>query len=68
MTQKALSNASLRTVTSFCHTADEAITRHHVPHLRGLEDTDLHARLAAHIVPFARKAWADLQHPDDGDR
>ncbi|CAM5743593.1 hypothetical protein SALBM311S_11564 [Streptomyces alboniger] len=68
VTQKALSNASLRTVTSFCHTADEAITRHHVPHLRGLEDTDLHARLAAHIVPFARKAWADLQHPDDGDR
>ncbi|WSQ15879.1 UvrD-helicase domain-containing protein [Streptomyces sp. NBC_01231] len=66
LTQRALSNATLRTVTGFCHTADEAITRHHVPHLRGLEDTDLHAQLAAHIVPFARKAWADLQHPDDG--
>jgi superfamily I DNA/RNA helicase len=66
VTQKALSNATLRTVTRFCHTADEAITRHHVPHLRGLEDTDLHAQLAARIVPFARKAWADLQHPDDG--
>ncbi|RPF30349.1 UvrD-helicase domain-containing protein [Streptomyces sp. TLI_185] len=66
VTQKALSNATLRTVTRFCHTADEAITRHHVPHLRGLEDTDLHAQLATHIVPFARRAWADLQHPDDG--
>ncbi|MFF7647057.1 UvrD-helicase domain-containing protein [Streptomyces canus] len=66
VTQKALSNAALRTVTRFCHTADEAITRHHVPPLRGLEDTDLHAQLAAHIVPFARKAWADLQHPEDG--
>ncbi|MEU6182936.1 UvrD-helicase domain-containing protein [Streptomyces coeruleorubidus] len=66
VTQKALSNATLRTVTRFCHTADEAITRHHVPRLRGLEDTDMHAQLAAHIVPFARKAWADLQHPDDG--
>lgn len=66
VTPKALSNATLRAVTLFCHTADEAITRHHVPHLRGLEDTDLHAQLAAHIVPFARKAWADPQHPDDG--
>ncbi|MGW2056725.1 UvrD-helicase domain-containing protein [Streptomyces sp. NPDC001840] len=66
VTQRALSNATLRTVTRFCHTADEAITPAHVPHLRGLEDTGLHAQLAAHIVPFARKAWADLQHPDDG--
>ncbi|WP_329347183.1 UvrD-helicase domain-containing protein [Streptomyces sp. NBC_01261] len=66
VTQKALSNATLRTVTRFCHTADEAITRHHVPPLRGLEHTDLHAQLAAHIVLFAHKAWADLQHPYDG--
>ncbi|WP_430379244.1 UvrD-helicase domain-containing protein [Streptomyces sp. B1-3] len=66
VTQRALSNATLRTVARFCHTADEAVTRHHVPYLRGLEDADLHAQLAAHIVPFARKAWADLQHPDDG--
>jgi superfamily I DNA/RNA helicase len=66
VTQKALANATLRTVTRFCHTADEAITRHHVPPLRGLEDPDLHAQVAAHIVPFARKAWVDLQHPDDG--
>ena len=66
VTPKALSNATLRTVSRFCHTADEAITGHHVPPLRGLEHTDLHAQLAAHIVPFAHKAWADLQHPDDG--
>jgi hypothetical protein len=66
VTQKALSNATLRTVTRFCHTADEVITRHHVPPLRGLEHTDPHAQLAAHIVPFAHKAWADLQHPGDG--
>ncbi|MGW0578664.1 UvrD-helicase domain-containing protein [Streptomyces sp. NPDC002920] len=66
LSQKTLSNAALRTVARFCHTADPAISRHHVPHLRGLEDRDLHAQLAAHIVPFARKAWADLQHPDEG--
>ncbi|WP_369253667.1 UvrD-helicase domain-containing protein [Streptomyces sp. R35] len=66
VTQRALSNATLRTVTRFCHTADEAITHHHVPRLRGLDAPDLHTQLAAHIVPFARKAWADLQHSDDG--
>ncbi|MFD5292468.1 UvrD-helicase domain-containing protein [Streptomyces rochei] len=66
ITQRTLSNTALRTVTRFCHTADETITHSHVPHLRGLEDTDHHTQLAEHIVPFAHKAWADLQHPDDG--
>ncbi|MEU7061749.1 UvrD-helicase domain-containing protein [Streptomyces sp. NPDC046197] len=66
ISQRALSNAALRTVTRFCHTADEIITPHHVPRLRGLDDPDLHRELATHIVPFARKAWVDLQHPDDG--
>ncbi|MEU8795013.1 UvrD-helicase domain-containing protein [Streptomyces sp. NPDC048643] len=64
--QKTLANATLRTVARFCHTADTDVARHHVPRLRGLEDTKLHAQLADHIVPFARKAWTDLQHPDDG--
>ncbi|MEU2771433.1 UvrD-helicase domain-containing protein [Streptomyces sp. NPDC007162] len=66
VSQRALSNTVLRTVTRFCHTADEAITPHHVPPLRGLDDPALHAELTAHLVPFARKAWTDLQHPDDG--
>ncbi|MEU6320752.1 UvrD-helicase domain-containing protein [Streptomyces sp. NPDC047009] len=66
ISQRALSNTTLRTVARFCHTADDTITRHHVPHLRGLEDTKLHVELAAHIVPFARKAWTDLESLDDG--
>ncbi|MFD5519630.1 UvrD-helicase domain-containing protein [Streptomyces sp. NPDC127066] len=66
VSQKTLSNAALRTVARFCHTADTAVARHHVPRLRGLEDTKLHTELADHIVPFARKAWTDLQNPDDG--
>ncbi|WP_079047923.1 UvrD-helicase domain-containing protein [Streptomyces hirsutus] len=66
LSQKTLSNATLRTVARFCHTADTTITRHHVPRLRGLEDTSLHTQFTAHIVPFARKAWTDLQHPHDG--
>ncbi|CAM5625249.1 ATP-dependent DNA helicase Rep [Streptomyces alboniger] len=66
LSQKTLSYVILRTVARFCHTADTTITRHHIPHLRGLEEPSLHAQLATHIVPFARKAWMDLQHPDDG--
>ncbi|MDH6630630.1 superfamily I DNA/RNA helicase [Streptomyces sp. LBL] len=66
LSQKTLSYVTLRTVARFCHTADATITRHHIPHLRGLEEPSLHAQLAAHLVPFARKAWLDLQHPDDG--
>jgi hypothetical protein len=52
LTPNALSYATLRTITGFCHTAAPAITRHHVPRLRGLKDRDLHAELAAHMVPF----------------
>ncbi|AKA01180.1 DNA helicase [Streptomyces noursei ZPM] len=66
VSQRTLSNAALRTVTHFCHSADSAITHHHVPRLRGLEDQPLHHQLAQLITPFARRAWADLQHPDDG--
>ncbi|MFE3496478.1 UvrD-helicase domain-containing protein [Streptomyces sp. NPDC059175] len=66
ISQRALSNAVLRTVTRFCHTADDSITRHHVPILRGLEDKGHHRELATHLLPFAHKAWADLHHTDDG--
>jgi hypothetical protein len=66
VTPKALSHAVLRTVTRYCHSADRTLTRHHVPRLRGLEDDTLHAQLAQIVLPFARKAWADLQNPDEG--
>ncbi|MGW4034507.1 UvrD-helicase domain-containing protein [Streptomyces sp. NPDC004838] len=62
----ALSHAVLGTVTRFCHSADPVLGHQHVPRLRGLEDTDLHAQLARRVMPLARKAWADLQQPDDG--
>ncbi|MGW6308998.1 UvrD-helicase domain-containing protein [Streptomyces niveus] len=66
VSHKALSHAVLRTVTHYCHSADTDLTRSHVPRLRGLEDHTLHAQLAHVVLPFARKAWADLQHPDTG--
>ncbi|MFD4998717.1 UvrD-helicase domain-containing protein [Streptomyces buecherae] len=65
ISQRALSNAALRTVARYCHSADTTVTRHHIPRLRGLEDPDHHAELADHLVPFAQRAWIDLQHFDD---
>ncbi|MEK2477282.1 UvrD-helicase domain-containing protein [Streptomyces noursei] len=66
ISQRTLSNAALRTVTRFCHTAERTIGHHHVPRLRGLDDPDHHAELSEFLVPFARKAWRDLQYIDEG--
>ncbi|MFH9871733.1 UvrD-helicase domain-containing protein [Streptomyces lydicus] len=63
---KALSSTVLRTVTRFCQSADREIAAHHVPPLRGAESTPLHTQLTGLVLPYARKAWADLQHPDHG--
>ncbi|KUL54589.1 DNA helicase [Streptomyces sp. NRRL F-4489] len=66
VTNKALSYTALRTVTRFCQSADKEIAHHHVPPLRGAESEPLHTQLAEVVLPYARKAWADLQHPDHG--
>ncbi|MDX2407329.1 UvrD-helicase domain-containing protein [Streptomyces microflavus] len=66
LSPRALSYATLRTITRFCHSADPALNDHHVPRLRNLEDAGHHRELTALVLPFARTAWADLQHPDAG--
>ncbi|GGN49980.1 DNA helicase [Streptomyces kronopolitis] len=66
LTNKALSHTVLRTVTRFCQSADPEVASHHVPPLRGAEPAPLHAFLAELVLPYARKAWADLQREDHG--
>ncbi|MEU0726191.1 UvrD-helicase domain-containing protein [Streptomyces sp. NPDC006140] len=66
LTQRTLSNAVVRTVTRFCYSADRDLARHHVPRLRGLDMPAEHTHLAEVILPFAAKAWADLQDPEPG--
>lgn len=61
-----LANASLRTVSRFCQSADRELAWNHVPRLRGLEDETAHQELTELILPYARKAWADLQSPRAG--
>ncbi|MFH8682650.1 UvrD-helicase domain-containing protein [Streptomyces lydicus] len=63
---KALSSTVLRTVIRFCQSADRELAAHHVPPLRGAESAPLHTQLTGLVLPYARKAWADLQHPDHG--
>ncbi|MFF6961711.1 UvrD-helicase domain-containing protein [Streptomyces sp. NPDC008317] len=64
ITPRTLSHTVLRTVARFCHSADTDINRRHVPALRGLDDPGLRRELAAHITPYARRAWDDLRDPE----
>ncbi|WFB89031.1 MULTISPECIES: UvrD-helicase domain-containing protein [Streptomyces] len=66
ISQRTLSHNVLRTVTRFCHSADAALTCHHVPRVRGLDRPADHRQFAELVLPFAAKAWADLQRPDHG--
>ncbi|MHB1533072.1 MAG: UvrD-helicase domain-containing protein [Acidimicrobiales bacterium] len=55
----AVASMALRTVASFCHSADEAITAKHFARPGAPEATDL-TGLSATVVGVARRAWADL--------
>lgn len=58
-------------VRRFCQSCDSEITARHFERIEGLDlpDTNgnptytINDRLASHLVPFARKAWADLTAP-----
>ncbi|MFL6113093.1 MAG: UvrD-helicase domain-containing protein [Catenulispora sp.] len=65
VSSKALSYTTLQTVVRFCQSADDEIVWKHVPHLRGL-DANRHPELADAVLPYAKKAWADLQNPEGG--
>jgi hypothetical protein len=59
MSQRSIASLVNATVTKFCHTADTAITKRHVPNEFGY-GTDAQAQLDTLVTPFAIKAWADL--------
>nr|WP_261717026.1 UvrD-helicase domain-containing protein [Streptomyces sp. ASQP_92] len=62
ITHKTLSYLALDTLARFCHSAEEEIIAKHVPRLRGLDDA-YRADLARMVLPYARKAWEDVQDP-----
>ncbi|GCE01590.1 UvrD-helicase domain-containing protein [Embleya hyalina] len=63
VTHKAVSYTALQTVIRFCQSSADEIGRHHVPHLRGL-DPDWHHHLVDLALPYAHRAWADVQNPE----
>ncbi|OIJ63410.1 UvrD-helicase domain-containing protein [Streptomyces mangrovisoli] len=63
---RLLSHTVLRTVTRYCHSADRDLADHHVPGVRGLDGPGAQKQLAQTVLPFASKAWGDLQYPDRG--
>ncbi|MFB7275407.1 UvrD-helicase domain-containing protein [Streptomyces sp. NPDC056244] len=62
LTHKTISYVALQTLTRFCHSADAEITARHVPRLRGLDDS-YRGDLARIALPYARRAWQDVQDP-----
>ncbi len=66
VTAGALSYTTLQTVIHFCWSADLTIGRQHVPWLRGIAEQHLHDQLADIVLPYAQRAWADVQKPDRG--
>ncbi|WP_297621657.1 UvrD-helicase domain-containing protein [Nocardia sp.] len=66
VTPAAQSFATVRTVQRFCYSDDLGIESRHVPRLRGLDSADSHQKLIDVVLPFARKAWTDLQDENSG--
>ncbi|MEU5013344.1 UvrD-helicase domain-containing protein [Streptomyces sp. NPDC021749] len=65
ITHKTLSYAVLETVRRFCHSADTELLGRHLPQLKGLPD-EFRPDLARIVLPYARRAWEDLQNPERG--
>ncbi|MCA6095930.1 UvrD-helicase domain-containing protein [Streptomyces sp. SCA3-4] len=55
------------TVLRYCQSADRELSERHVPKQRGAEDPQIHRVLASAVLPYAQRAWRDLQRPD-GDK
>jgi UvrD/REP helicase N-terminal domain/UvrD-like helicase C-terminal domain len=54
----------METVGRFCHSADPAVARRHLPSKPGLDDPASMAALAGVVLPYAGRAWADLSRRD----
>ncbi len=68
LASKKVAGIVLDTITQFCQSADSDVAAVHVPFVKGIDspgDYTNNNALAAHVLPYARRAWADLMH-DDG--
>lgn len=56
---RQVARIALETVMRYCYSADDEINVTHMPKQNGVEGSD-HRELAKRVVPYARRAWADL--------
>lgn len=54
------------TVKRYCYSADQLITRAHVPWTRGIREQHDHDQLVDLVLPLAELMWRDLQNPEQG--
>ncbi|WP_435173258.1 UvrD-helicase domain-containing protein [Actinacidiphila sp. bgisy145] len=66
LTSKLVMRIALDTVDRYCHSADDEISRRHVPRYDGLTLPETRDQIAELALPVARLAWADLTRGDDG--
>lgn len=60
---------ALDMVRQFCYSADDDLSVSHLAHVEGIDapgENSVHRALAKTLLPFAQKAWADLQSPTGG--
>jgi AAA domain/UvrD-like helicase C-terminal domain len=63
----AVASIVLGAVDAFTHSADAEVTVRHFAPVAGLDEEDSYTNndaLARKLLPFARKAWADMTTPD----
>ncbi|MFR9773047.1 UvrD-helicase domain-containing protein [Nocardia sp. SC052] len=60
---RTLARITIETVGRYCYSSDHEIGTQHVPFQRGL-DRDQQTAIASYVVPYARKAWADIVSRD----
>ena len=63
LTPGHLARIVMGTVERFCHSADPDISGDHVPDVNGIDPVSF-AELTWWTVPYAKRAWLDLQRPD----
>lgn len=58
-----MARIAVETVMRYCYSADDDIDVVHVPRQVGMADADHHV-LARAVVPYARRAWSDINDRD----
>lgn len=57
----SVAQRAMEMVMRFCYSADNRIHPGHLPFIPGLEEPEVRREVAQHLLPYAEKAWGELQ-------